>query len=103
MIHEPTTPAIAETADSLGRSGEMIREGIGSETLSCFVLRRKRAALVKNSGADHADVIRVVIFLVRVGFVHRAEAKSRHLVGAFAKAVDDEGAMRLDDIAAFAH
>ena len=99
-----SVPEANETqSNSLGRSGEMIREGIGFETLSCFALRRERTALVKNSGADHADVIRVVIFLVRVGFVHRAEAKSRHLVGALAKAVDDEAAMRLDDVSAFAH
>src|ERR1041384_8252894 len=102
-IHKCAAAATrAGSQRSLGGKGKPIRKRIRPQPLLHFPIGPGEGALlVEDRDADDADVARVVIFLLRIRFAHRPEAKCGDRLCALAKSFHHQRLPRENDIAAF--
>src|SRR5260370_25447733 len=85
----------------LGRHRKLARKRVRPQTLFYFPLGPWIcSALVEHGRAEHASILRVTIFLVRVRFTHRAKAESRDSVGALTKTFHNDLGARHDEVTA---
>src|SRR5438067_5712386 len=92
---------IARSKGQLRRRGKATRERIGLQPLFHLAVGPGiRAAFVKNSDSDHADIAGIAVFLIRIRFPHGSETKCRHRLCALPKTFHHKLAVWINEVAA---